>query len=46
MNRMIYDASLPEEKRFTYDYPAIVSEGDPLVASGLKEVKIVRDSRA
>ena len=45
MNRMIYDASLPEEKRVTYAYPAIVSEGDPLVASGLKEVKIVRESR-
>lgn len=44
MNRMIYDASLPEEKRITYAYPVIVSEKDPLVKSGLKEVKIVREN--
>ncbi len=42
INRMVYDASLPEEKRVTYSYPPIVSQNDPLVPSGLRTVKIVR----
>lgn len=40
MNRMIYDASLPEAERVTYAYPAIVSSNDALVPSGLRQVKI------
>jgi hypothetical protein len=42
MNRMIRDASLPETERVTYAYPAIASPRDPLVPSGLKEVRLVR----
>ena len=44
MNRMIYDARLPEGKRITYAYPVIASSGDDLVSSGLKEVKLQRRS--
>ncbi len=42
MNRMIYDAKLPIDKRITYAYPMIVSPNDRLQASGLREVKLVR----
>lgn len=42
MNRMILDARLPEAERITYSYPPIVSQHDPLVPSGLKEVKLLR----
>lgn len=42
MNRMIYDAQLPPEKRITYVYPPIVSTNDPLEPSGLREVKLIR----
>ncbi|MGE4434305.1 MAG: glycosyl hydrolase [Bacteroidales bacterium] len=42
MNRMIYDASLPENQRITYAYPVIASPNGNLVPSGLKKVKIVR----
>ncbi len=42
INRMVYDATLPEEQRITYSYPQIMKPGDDLMASGLKEVKIIR----
>lgn len=42
MNRMTYDASLPENQRITYAYPIIASPNGNLVPSGLKEVKIIR----
>lgn len=42
MNRMIYDASLPENERITYSYPEIVTPNDKLEASGLKQVKLIR----
>lgn len=42
MNRMIYDASLPESKRITYCYPMIVTPENKLEPSGLKEVKLTR----
>lgn len=42
MNRMIYDASLPESKRVTYAYPPIATPEDKLEPSGLKEVKLIR----
>lgn len=42
VNRMIYDASLPEADRVTYAYPAIVSDKDKLEPSGLKEVRLIR----
>ena len=32
---MVYDASLPEEKRVTFSYPQIMNPGDDLMASGL-----------
>jgi hypothetical protein len=41
INRMVLDASLDECERITYAYPALVSENDPLIPSGLREVKIV-----
>ena len=44
MNRMIYDVSLPEDKRITYAYPIIASKDSPLVPSGLKKVRIVREN--
>lgn len=34
-NRMIGDASLPQEERYTYAYPEIVKAGDRLVPSGI-----------
>ncbi|MET0570601.1 MAG: glycosylhydrolase-like jelly roll fold domain-containing protein [Pedobacter agri] len=34
-NRMIGDALLPQEERFTYAYPEIASPKDRLVASGI-----------
>lgn len=42
MNRMIYDASLPERQRITYAYPIIASSNENLIPSGLKEVKLIR----
>ncbi|MDR0507306.1 MAG: hypothetical protein LBH32_10925 [Dysgonamonadaceae bacterium] len=42
MNRMIYDASLPENQRITYAYPVIASPNGNLVSSGLREVKMIR----
>lgn len=42
MNRMIYDASLPESERVTYSYPMIVASKDKLEPSGLKEVRLIR----
>lgn len=42
MNRMIYDASLPENKRVTYSYPAIVKENDAPLESGLEQVRIIK----
>ncbi len=33
-NRMIGDASLPQEERYTYAYPEIVKVGDRLVSLG------------
>ena len=44
MNRKIYDVSLPEDKRITYAYPIIASKDSPLVPSGLKKVRIVREN--
>ena len=42
-NRMIGDASLPQEERYTYAYPEIVKAGDRLVPSGIiGEVLLVR----
>lgn len=41
INRMIYDASLPEEQRVTYSYPEIVKPQDALIASGLRQVKLI-----
>lgn len=41
LNRMIYDASLKEEDRVTYAYPAIVKADDPLESSGLRQVKLI-----
>lgn len=35
MNRMIYDASLPEQERITFAYPPVASPSDPLLPSGL-----------
>lgn len=35
MNRMIGDASLPQNERFTYAYPAIATSKDTLVPSGI-----------
>ncbi|MFD2164023.1 glycosyl hydrolase [Paradesertivirga mongoliensis] len=45
MNRMIYDAQLPEEKRITYAYPMIASPSEPLQASGLREVRLLSRSK-
>jgi hypothetical protein len=42
MNRMIYDASLPENERITYSYPMIVTPDNKLEPSGLKEVRLIR----
>jgi hypothetical protein len=41
MNRMIYDAGLPEAERLTYAYPMIAKPGEALVPSGLKQVKLI-----
>ncbi|WP_187262679.1 glycosyl hydrolase [Pontibacter beigongshangensis] len=46
MNRMIYDAQVPESDRITYAFPAIASSEDALVPSGLKEVKLHRSVRS
>lgn len=35
MNRMIGDASLPQEQRYTYAYPEIASHKDRLISSGI-----------
>lgn len=35
LNRMIGDASLPADERYTYAYPSIVKPGDALVPSGI-----------
>ena len=45
MNRMVYDAQLPEEKRITYAYPMIASPTEALQASGLREVRIVSQGK-
>ena len=43
MNRMIGDASLPQEERYTYAYPEIATPKDKLVSSGIvKEVLLVK----
>jgi hypothetical protein len=42
VNRMAYDASLPENQQITYSYPKIISANAELIPSGLKQVKIVR----
>jgi hypothetical protein len=42
MNRMIYDASLPENERITYAYPSIVTPNEKLEPSGLTQVKMIR----
>ena len=43
MNRMIGDAKLPQEKRYTYAYPEVVKAGDRLVPSGIiGDVLLVR----
>ena len=43
MNRMIGDASLPQDKRYTYAYPEIATSTDKLVPSGIiDEVLLVR----
>ena len=39
---MIYDASLPENKRVTFVTHPIVSTKDKLEASGLLEVKLIK----
>ncbi len=39
VNRMIYDASLPEEKRLTYSSTSVVKSTDPLLPSGIIQVK-------
>lgn len=44
MNRMIYDASLKESERITYSYPQIVTPSDKLEPSGLKQVRLIRES--
>ncbi len=41
VNRMIYDASLPESKRVTFSYPQIMKPEDAMEPSGLKQVKII-----
>ncbi|MEO7311132.1 MAG: glycosyl hydrolase [Chitinophagaceae bacterium] len=42
MNRMIYDAQLPENKRITYAYPIIADPKEALQPSGLKAVHLIR----
>ncbi len=43
MNRMIGDASLPQDKRYTYAYPEIATPKDRLISSGIvKELLLVR----
>ena len=43
MNRIIGDASLPQEKRYTYAYPEIATPDDKLVSSGIiEEVLLVK----
>ena len=37
MNRMIGDAGLPQEKRYTFAYPEIVKPADNLVPSGMMD---------
>ena len=41
MNRMIYDASLPDSERVTYAYPEIAKPEDTLISSGLTEVTLI-----
>jgi alpha-L-rhamnosidase/Glycosyl hydrolases family 2, sugar binding domain len=46
VNRMIGDASLPEEKRFTYSYPEIVTSKTTLVPSGIMDkVLLIRQPK-
>jgi hypothetical protein len=40
VNRMIYDASLPEEERLTFSSTPIVKATDPLLPSGIIQVKL------
>lgn len=43
MNRMIGDASLPQEERYTYAYPEITTPKDKLISSGIiKELLLVK----
>jgi hypothetical protein len=42
VNRMVYDASLPESQRVTFSFPQIMKPDDALVPSGLKEVRIIQ----
>ncbi|MGQ7947306.1 glycosyl hydrolase [Flavobacterium sp. WC2509] len=45
-NRMVGDASLPQEKRFTFSYPEIASAKDRLVPSGIiDKVLLVKRSK-
>lgn len=41
INRMVYDASLPEDHRVTFSYPPIVQHGEELIPSGLKQIKLL-----
>lgn len=45
MNRMIYDAQLPEKDRVTFSYPMIVSPSDNLEPSGLINVKLLIENK-
>jgi len=42
VNRMIYDAGLPKAEQVTFSYPSIVAATDPLLPSGLTEVKLIQ----
>ncbi|MFP3594482.1 glycosyl hydrolase [Chryseobacterium sp. SIMBA_038] len=42
MNRMIYDAKIPEKDRVTFSYPEIITPEDKLTPSGLTSVKLLR----
>ncbi|MDH6343820.1 hypothetical protein M2480_002521 [Parabacteroides sp. PFB2-12] len=44
MNRMIYDASLPENEQVTYAYPVIATPADTLEPSGLRQVRLIHRS--
>jgi hypothetical protein len=46
VNRMVYDALLPEDQRITYSYPQIMMPNDNIIASGLKNVKLIHITNA